>query len=367
MNENRVIALAAGGTGGHMFPAEALAQELKRRQWRVLLITDARGARYTKSFPADEQIELTAASPSIGGVAAKVKAAVSIAGGLIKALSVLRKQSVVAAVGFGGYPSFAGMKAASILKIPYGVHEQNGVLGRANRQLAPGATFVAHAFPVLEKTPEKAKKNLYEVGNPIRDAVKKYANAPYNLSDGDDGLSIVVFGGSQGASLFSDAPPKAIASIASTFQARIRVTHQARESEAAQVKAIYDDAGVDCDVAPFFDDLPARIADADLVIGRAGASTVTELSIIGRPSVLVPLAIAMDDHQTGNARALSDAGGAILLPEKDFTEARLKAALAPLVQNPQKLADMAVRAKGRVRDGAASMLADLVEDIAAQR
>ena len=360
--DGALIALAAGGTGGHMFPAEALAQELRRRGRRILLVTDARGARYAQNFPEDDRILISAASPSIGGVVAKAIAAVSIAGGLFKALAEFKKRDVTAAVGFGGYPSFIGAKAAAMMRIPYGVHEQNGVLGRANRQLAGSARFTAHAFSVLEKAPARA--NLIEVGNPVRDAVKAAAETPYPAISDDSVLNILIFGGSQGASLFSGAPPNVIAALPEPIRARLHVTHQAREGEADAVRAIYKEAGVAQEVAPFFADLPVRIAAAHLVMARAGASTVTELSLIGRPSILTPLAIAMDDHQTGNARVLSEAGGAIVLPEKEFTEEALKAALTPLLAEPARLTEMAARAKGRVREGAAAALADLVEGIA---
>jgi len=362
--KNGLIALAAGGTGGHMFPAEALAQELKRRGWRVLLVTDDRGARYTENFPDDDRILISAASPSIGGFVAKAVAALSIAVGLIKALSEFRKRNVIAAVGFGGYPSFIGAKAASLLNIPYGVHEQNGVLGRANRQLVGGAQFTAHGFPVLEKMPQKAVSSLVEVGNPVRDAVKAVRDVNFPAVSESEPINILIFGGSQGASLFSNVPPKVIAGLPEAIRQRLTITHQVREREAEAVKTIYSAVNVRHEVAPFFADLPARIASAHLVMGRAGASTVTEISIIGRPSVLIPLGIAMDDHQTGNASVLSEAGAAIVLPEKEFTEETLMQALSPLLSEPSRLIAMAEKAKGRVRDGAAVALADLVEGIA---
>ncbi len=357
------IALAAGGTGGHLFPAEALAQELKRRGHSVLLVTDARGARYAQNFPADERFEISAATPSIGGPVAKAAAAVSIASGLFTSLREFRKRKPAAAVGFGGYPSLPAMKAAAMMKIPYGVHEQNGVLGRANRMLVKGAAFTAHAFPVLEKLPSGVSTT--EVGNPVRDAVNAVSNAPYPSLGGD--IHLLIFGGSQGASIFSDAPVKAIAGLAPDLRKRLVVTHQAREGDMEAVKAGYAGAGVRAEVAPFFTDLPQRMAAAHLVISRAGASTVTELSAIGRPSILVPLAIAMDDHQTGNARALKDKNAAVILPEKEFNQYELAAPLEALLSNPERLKSMAANAHGAVKSGAASRLADLVENIAAQK
>jgi UDP-N-acetylglucosamine--N-acetylmuramyl-(pentapeptide) pyrophosphoryl-undecaprenol N-acetylglucosamine transferase len=363
MRADNLIALAAGGTGGHLFPAEALAQELKRRGWRILLVTDARGARYATSFPADERFMISAASPSVGGPVAKAAAAVSLAGGLLTALREFRKRRVAAAVGFGGYPSFPAMKAAQTLGVPYGVHEQNGVLGRANRMVTAGAAFVAHGFPVLEKA-EKVRAPLIEVGNPVRDAVSEAAKAVMPPIAAGARLSLLIFGGSQGASLFSKVAPAAIAALPEALRARLSVTQQVRESEVADVKNVYEKAGVSAELAPFFADLPARIARAHLVIARAGASTVTELSTIGRASILAPLAIAMDDHQTGNAKALADAGAAIRISEAEFTVDTLKARLHDLLTDASLLSHMAAAAKGRVKPDAARTLADLVEKIA---
>ena len=360
---DRPIALAAGGTGGHLFPAEALAQALKRRGRKVLLVTDARGARYAEAFPADDRFQISAASPSVGGPVAKAMAALSIAGGLITALREFKKRDIAAAVGFGGYPSLPAMKAAALLKVPYGVHEQNGVLGRANRLLVKDASFVAHAFPVLEKLP--AGVQAIEVGNPVRDAVSELRNTPFPDAEGE--IRILIFGGSQGASIFSDAPVEAIAALPAAVRARLSVIHQAREAEADAVRARYDAAGVASDVAPFFADLPQRMATSHLVISRAGASTVTELSAIGRGSVLVPLAIAMDDHQTGNARVLSEASAAILLPENRFNAEALGSALATLLANPARLEAMGRAARERVKSNAAETLADLVEETVSRR
>lgn len=360
-----LIALAAGGTGGHLFPAEALAQELKRRGWRILLATDARGARYATAFPADERFMISAASPSIGGPVAKAAAAISLAGGLMTALGAFQKRRISAAVGFGGYPSFPAMKAAQLLGVPFGIHEQNGVLGRANRMVVGGAEFIAHGFPVLEKAPDKLRAKLVEVGNPVRDAVRAVADERYPALDDSSRIFVLVFGGSQGASLFSRIVPAAIAGLPQPLRLRLAVTQQVRDAEIAEVRKIYTAAGVAAELAPFFTDLPARIARSHLVVARAGASTVTELSTIGRPSVLAPLAIAMDDHQTGNARALSDAGAAIRICEADFTVEAVGARLHDLLTDPALLHHMADAAKGRVRSNAAAALADLVEKIAA--
>ena len=367
MNASNPIALAAGGTGGHMFPAEALASELKRRDWPILLVTDARGARFAERFPADDRVMISAASPSIGGPVAKAAAAVSLAGGLFTALTEFRKRRVAGAVGFGGYPSFPSMKAASLLGVPYGVHEQNAILGRANRMVAAGAEFLAHGFSLLERTPDKARSHSIEIGNPVRDNVIDAAREPFSLPDKGDEVSVLIFGGSQGASLISRVVPAAIAMLPDDLRSRLKITQQARESEMTAVKEAYAAAGVRAEVAPFFSDLPARLAKSHLVIARAGASSVTELAMIGRPSVLVPLAIAMDDHQAANARSLADRGAAIVIAEQEFTPEKLRAQFYDLVSDPQLLGHMASQAKGAVRSDAAASLADLVEKMVRDR
>ena len=364
MTQSSLIALAAGGTGGHMFPAEALAQELKRRAFRVLLVTDDRGARFAEGFPADERFQISAASPSIGGAAAKAAAAVSIAGGFIRSLNEFRRRGVDAAVGFGGYPSLPAMKAAELMGLPYGVHEQNGVLGRANRAVVGKAGFLAHGFPNLSRTPAKCARRI-EVGNPVRDAVASLAGAPYQAPrhEGEGEIRILVFGGSQGATVFSATAPDALGGLPQDLRRRLKVVQQAREADIENVRAAYEKITVKAEIAPFFKDLPERMRDAHLVIARAGASTVTELSVIGRPSILVPLPSAMDDHQTGNAKALGDAGAAILLPENDSLAERLRDTISNTLEREHGLDDMARAAKGRVKTGAARALADLVESV----
>ncbi len=361
MSEGPVV-LAAGGTGGHMFPAEALAQELKRRGKRVLLVTDARGARYAQDFPADERFEISAATPSIGGPVAKAAAALSIARGLMTARREFKARMPIAAVGFGGYPSLPAMKAAAMAKIPYGVHEQNAVLGRANRMLVRRAAFTAHGFPTLEKCPPGAR--CIEVGNPVRDAVAAIAGA--NFPPGES-LRLLVFGGSQGATIFAKAPVEAVARLPEDIRAKLSIVHQAREADVEKVQMGYAKAGVAAEVAPFFKDLPQRMASAHLVIARSGASTVTELSAIGRASILVPLGIAMDDHQSSNARVLSEAGAALLLPESRFNADALETALTTLFSNPDRLSAMADKARDRVKPNAVVTLADLVDEMLERR
>ena len=360
-NDRGLILLGAGGTGGHMFPAQALGEELKRRSYQVLLVTDARGMRYAANFPADHITEIAAANPSARGSIAKMVAGFQMAGGLIRTLQEIRLRKPFFAVGFGGYPSLPAMQGARLSKIPFGLHEQNSLLGRANRFLAPGAEFLAHAFPVLQKVPAKLRNAPVEVGNPIRDRVRAVSATPYSLPDNARPFRLLITGGSQGARLFSEVPVEAILALPDTAKRRLEVIHQVRAEDEERVSKAYREAGIDAKTAPFFEDLPALMSDSHLVIARAGASTITELSVMGRPAILVPLASAMDDHQTANARVLSDMEAAILIGEADFNATSLGKTLAGLIEAPQTLQAMAAQAKDRVKIDAASAIADLIE------
>ncbi|NRA30963.1 MAG: UDP-N-acetylglucosamine--N-acetylmuramyl-(pentapeptide) pyrophosphoryl-undecaprenol N-acetylglucosamine transferase [Parvularculaceae bacterium] len=356
------LALAAGGTGGHMFPAQSLAEEAKARGWSVLLLTDARGKRYTDGFPADHMVELQAASPSARGLLAKAKAAVALLGGIQKASGALKHFEADAVIGFGGYPSAPAMLAAQRRGIPTGIHEQNAVLGRANRLAVGKAGFLAHGFPVLDRSPSGVQ--IVEVGNPVRQAVHDATMAAY-ASPESGPLKVLVFGGSQGASLFARIFAPAMAALPAHLRQRLLVTHQVGEDDHEAAAAIYAEAGIEAELAPFFKDLPARIAGSHLVIARSGASSVSELSVIGRPSVLVPLKIAMDDHQRMNAEVLTEAGAAERILEDDLTVESATATLTSLLSEPQRLTAMAEAAKGRMAAGAASTLADLTEKLVA--
>jgi len=357
------IALGAGGTGGHMFPAQAVAEVLKRRGYRVLLITDARGMRYAEEFPADAIVQIKAANPNAKGIAAKASAALALTSGLIRSLQEVRRRGVCAAIGFGGYPSFPALQAAALSKIPFGLHEQNSLLGRANRYLAPKADFLAHGFPTLKGVPATLNTRQIEVGNPVRADVAAQKDAGYITPRDGEPFRLLITGGSQGASLFSRIPAEAIASLPGHLRGRLNVAHQIRENDTAAVERIYADAGVRNRLAPFFTDLPAQIAQAHLVAARAGASTVTEIATIGRPSILVPLATAMDDHQTVNARTLADNNAAMLLLEKKFKVDALRTLLMDLITAPAKLTDMAANTNGLVRQDAANTMADLIEQM----
>ncbi|MCQ8185083.1 undecaprenyldiphospho-muramoylpentapeptide beta-N-acetylglucosaminyltransferase [Parvularcula maris] len=355
------LALAAGGTGGHMFPAQAVAEEAKARGWSVILLTDARGDRYADGFPCDQKLLLKAASPSSRGIGAKLSAGMALLQGTGQAKKALKSFGADAALGFGGYPSAPSMLAASQLNIPTGVHEQNAVLGRANRLAARKAQFIAHAFPSLSKTPGKIR--LIEAGNPVRCAVLEAASQRFE-PPGQGPIKLLIFGGSQGASLFARVFPKAVASLNETIRQRLHITHQVSDSDREDAQTTYTEACLNnVELAPFFTDLPQRIADSHLVIARSGASSVTELAVIGRPSLLVPLKIAMDDHQRANAEVLTGAGAAELILEDDLSPDSAAAILTKLLGDPQHLTAMAESAKGRMTEGAAKRLADLAKGL----
>ncbi|MGR3780035.1 MAG: UDP-N-acetylglucosamine--N-acetylmuramyl-(pentapeptide) pyrophosphoryl-undecaprenol N-acetylglucosamine transferase [Albimonas sp.] len=356
------LVIAAGGTGGHMFPAQALAQEMLRRGWRVSLTTDDRGARYASGFPeAVARVPVRSAPFARGGIAAKVAAPVLIGMGVLETLRWFRRDPPAVVAGFGGYPSLPALSAAVISGRPRLIHEQNGVLGRVNRRFAPRVSLVACGTWPLSNAP--AGVDARHVGNPIRDAARALAGAAYT-PPGEGPLNLLVFGGSQGASALTRLLPEAIAGLPADLRARLRLTQQAREGEAEALSAAYAAQGVPAEVAPFFADMPQRIAEAQLVVCRAGASTVAELTAIGRPSILIPYPHAMDDHQTANARPLAEAGAARLAVEAGLTPQALSAHIAAVLGDPARASAMASAAAGLGRPDAAERLADLAQSVA---
>ena len=353
--------LSAGGTGGHMFPAQALAETLLARGWRVTLTTDERGARYAGGFPrAVARTVLSSATPARGGMLARAVMPLRIGSGTLGALRAMRRDPPDAVVGFGGYPSIPALAAATILKIPRMIHEQNGVLGRVNQRFATRVAAIACGTWPTE-LPDGVE--AIHTGNPVRAAVLDRAAAPY-IPPGDYPMSLVVFGGSQGARIISEVVPQAIARLPQSLLGRLRVHHQARAEDAAAVRAVYDEAGVYAEIAAFFEDMPRLMTEAQLVICRSGASSVADLSVIGRPSILIPLAAAIRDEQTANARGLSSAGAAILMPESRLEPGTLADHIEAVLTDPQAAQRMAHAALGQGRPGAADDLADMVEAIA---
>ena len=353
--------LAAGGTGGHLFPAEALAHVLAARGVPVELVTEERALRYGDAFPARATHMIPSATPRGGSALERIGALARLGQGFFASLVLLRRLKPAVVIGFGGYPTVPPLLAASLLKIPTIIHEANGVMGKANRFLAPRVTAIAVGFP-LDDAPPALREKIVLTGNPLRPKALAATQAPYPEEDG--ALRLLVTGGSQGARIMADIVPEAIASLPVATRARLVVTQQTRAEDLARVTATYGGAGVDAALAPFFDDLPARIAASHLVIARSGASTVSELAAIGRAAILVPLPHALDQDQAANAAVLSRVGGAEIVRQDAFTPAFLASRLAHLVENPGELRLAAQKAKSAGVVDAAERLADLAQRVA---
>ncbi|SDE19284.1 UDP-N-acetylglucosamine--N-acetylmuramyl-(pentapeptide) pyrophosphoryl-undecaprenol N-acetylglucosamine transferase [Paracoccus isoporae] len=354
--------IAAGGTGGHMFPAQALAEMLLEQGWRVALSTDERGARYAGGFPAAVTREIvSAATTARGGPLAKLAAPFRIASGVLAARRSFRADRPDIVVGFGGYPTVPAMTAARMLAIPRMIHEQNGVMGRVNSLFARRVHKVACGTWPTE-LPDGV--DAVHTGNPVRSAVTARAASPYQ-PPGQGPLHVVVIGGSQGARILSDVVPAAMARLPEDLRPRLRVAHQARAEDQDRVTETYRAAGIDARIRPFFEDVPELFAQAQLVIARSGASTVADLTVIGRPAILIPLAIATGDHQSANARPLADSGAALILPESIVDPDTLARDMLAILSDPDRAAGMAAAALSLGRPDAARRLYDIVTEIAA--
>jgi UDP-N-acetylglucosamine--N-acetylmuramyl-(pentapeptide) pyrophosphoryl-undecaprenol N-acetylglucosamine transferase len=360
-----LVLLAAGGTGGHLFAAEALAEALSRRGIAVALATDDRAERYGKTFPARDIHVIASATVRGRNPLSLARTAAMLGIGTMQGLRLLTRMRPAAVVGFGGYPTIPPVLAATLRKIPTVIHEQNAVMGRANRFLAPRVDAIATSFAGVLDREGKLNAKATRTGNPVRPAVIAAAATPYAAPDTTGPIRLVVFGGSQGARIMADIVPPAVERLARQLQARLAVVQQAREEDLARVTDIYARAKVAAEVAPFFADLPARIASSHIVVARSGASTVAELAAIGRPAILVPLPHALDQDQSANAGVLERAGGAMRLRQDDFTPDRLAAEITALASAPQKLVAMAAAARSQGATDAAERLADLVSRVAA--
>jgi UDP-N-acetylglucosamine--N-acetylmuramyl-(pentapeptide) pyrophosphoryl-undecaprenol N-acetylglucosamine transferase len=361
----KTFALMAGGSGGHLFPAMALAQELIRRGHAVHLMTDHRVAGYGE-FPAREVHIVPSATPSIRNPFKFVAAGARIMQGIVVARGKLRAIKPDAVVGFGGYPTFPPMVAARLLGIPGVLHEQNAVVGRANRALLRFASVLATTFPKVRYA-ENLSIETVLVGNPVRDRVTALAGRGYPPVDVGGTIDLLVFGGSQGARAFADIVPPAIALLDERLRQRLRIVQQCRPDDLDRVAEIYRQAKVNVDLAAFFDDLPERMARAHLVIARSGASTIAELTVIGRPAILVPLPGALDADQKNNAMVLEAVGGAWIAEQATLSPQSLATRLEDLVSHPESLERAAAAAKSLGQPGAVEKLADLAERLAARR
>lgn len=358
MTDQPLLVIAAGGTGGHMFPAQSLAEEMLARGWRVKLSTDARGARYAGGFPDAVTIEeRSSATPLRGGPLAKLAVPFRVVGGVIAASARMLTDRPRAVVGFGGYPAIPATGAAWILRVPRMLHEQNGVLGRVNRVFAKRVDRVAcGTWPT--DLPEGV--DGVHVGNPVRAAIGERAGAGY-IPPGDYPMQIFIMGGSQGARILSDVVPGAVAALPEPIRRHISVAHQARPEDHDRVTGFYAEHGIRADVRPFFDDVPTRLAETQLLIARAGASTIADTTVIGRPAILIPFAAAAADHQTANARGMVEAGAAIMIPESALDVPTLSQHIAQILSDDAAALRMSQASLSLGKPNAAQDLADLVE------
>jgi UDP-N-acetylglucosamine--N-acetylmuramyl-(pentapeptide) pyrophosphoryl-undecaprenol N-acetylglucosamine transferase len=364
MKPSPLILLAAGGTGGHLFPAEALGVELMKRGLRVRLATDSRALRYSGLFSRDMIDVVPSATVRSRTPWSLAHTGIMLAAGTAVALNLLRRLRPAAVVGFGGYPTLPPLLAARLFGIPGIIHEANAVLGRANRFLSNRVNAIATSLPgVLDRDPALAAKTT-TVGTPMRPAILAAAAVKYAAPEPAGPFRLLVVGGSQGARVMADIVPGAIERLEPSLWRRLILTQQVREEDMARVRAVYDRLKINAVMAPFFSDLPAKLASHHLVVSRSGAGTVAELAAIGRPSILVPLPGSIDQDQFANAGVLSEAGGALRLPQSEFTSDRLASEISALAAEPAGLTAMAVAARTVGRLDAAGRMADLVMKVA---
>jgi UDP-N-acetylglucosamine--N-acetylmuramyl-(pentapeptide) pyrophosphoryl-undecaprenol N-acetylglucosamine transferase len=354
--------LAAGGTGGHMIPAHALAAELKGRGHGVLLITDDRGSRFPGLF-GDVPVHILPAGRLGGGAIGLIKALGAVVKGRGEAKRLYREHRPDAVVGFGGYPAFPSLLAASSMNIPTVLHEQNAVLGRVNRLLAGEAEAIGIAYDQVDRLKPKFAGKTVLIGNPVRAEITQLGELPFPAFDEVAPLKILVTGGSQGASVLSKVVPEGLGLLDPSLRRRLQVVQQCRPDDIERVRKQYADLGIPAELMTYIEDMAEKLADAHLVIGRAGASTIAELTVAGRPAILIPFAAATDDHQTANARDMVEAGGARAIAQSSFTPEVLARQIEALAMDPVALNNAAARALTVGRPHAARDLADLAERI----
>lgn len=358
-----LIVLSAGGTGGHMTPAAALARDLKSRGDNVILMTDARGMKYKNLFEDCEILQVRAGTVK-PGFAAKLVGLGNLAAGTAHALWTLYKLKPDVVVGFGGYPSFPAVYAAQKLKIPTIIHEQNAIIGRANHMLAPRAERIALSLPLLHSLDDTERARSVITGNPVRADISALYSTPYPKLEAGGELRILVLGGSLGAKVFSRIVPDALVQLTPDYRARLKISHQAREDDVETVRKAYEESGIQAEVSSFFNDVPDLLGRAHLVIGRAGASMVAEVAAAGRPAIFVPYPHHKDQQQKVNADVLADAGGAWVMTEDGFTSDALLTRIETFFQNPETLFRTAENARSCGRPDAARKLGNLVTALA---
>lgn len=359
-----VIVLAAGGTAGHLFPAQALGEELVRRGYLIHLMTDERAKKFDEKFPTVQTYEIPSATINKSKPLSIVTGGIKLVRGFLESRKILKSLKPLAVVGFGGYPTFPPLMAASFAGIPTCIHEANAIMGRANKAIAKRVTGIATSFPKVASVPDGCQEKVVMTGNPVRESVLTAADDPYVPPVPNAPFKVLIFGGSQGAQIFSEIIPQALLSLPRNIRRQLKVTQQVRAEDQDSVEKTYKEAGVTAEIAPFFANLPVRIASSHLVISRSGASTVSELSVIGRPSILVPFAFALDSDQLLNAKQFASAGAGWIIEQEDLTPDRLSALITKLRFSEHELIAASEAGKAMGNGDAAVRLADLVEKLA---
>ena len=357
------VVLAAGGSGGHVFPAEALATELGERGLRLVLITDRRGDAYGGALGDIDTHRIRAGGIAGKSIAARLKSGPELALGTWQARTLLKRINPSVVVGFGGYASVPTMLAATFGGYKTAIHEQNAILGRANRLLAGRVGRIATSFENTRAIPEAAVAKVLFCGMPVRAPIIAMRDTPYPALDSASAINILVLGGSQGASVLSEIIPPALGLLAEDLRSRISLTQQCRPEDLEKTRSAYARMGIDATLSHFFDDVPARMAAAHLLIGRSGASTVAEATVVGRPAILVPYPHAIDDHQSFNGHALDEAGGGWVMSQETFTAEEMSTRLQSLFRVPELLQKAAAGARAAGRPDAATRLADMICDL----
>ena len=362
MSISRHFVLAAGGTGGHMIPAYAVAKELTARGHHVALVTDERGAKIPGIFE-DMQVHVLPAGRMQGGPIGWLRGGKAILAGRAMAMRLYETFQPTAVVGFGGYPGLPAVLAAQKMGIATALHEQNAVLGRVNRLMARKVDAIATAYPIVERLADKHANKVHLIGNPVRAEVMALRDEEFPALTDESVFRLLVTGGSQGATVLSSVVPNGLALLPVGLRRRLQVTQQCRAEDIEKVRQTYADMEIPADLSTYIEDMAEKLSWAHLVIARAGASTIAELTTAGRPAILIPLPTAMDDHQTANVREMVDAGGARSIPQSQFTPVELAKQMQKMAMEPGALANAAKRARACGRPYAARDMADLLESI----
>lgn len=360
---DKLILLSAGGTGGHMFPADALARDLLSRGYRVALATDTRGTKYA-NFAAGVSVHVLSSGGLKPGLISKIKSVLALGAGYVQGYRLIGRLKPEVVVGFGGYPSFPAVHAAQKRGVPTIIHEQNAVAGKANVMLAPKAERIALNFPRIEGLDDHDTARTVVTGNPVRPEIAALYNVPYPGIDRDSPMRIFVMGGSQGAAVFAQVLPEAFTSLPEMYRQRLDIAQQCHEADIPRVRGIYEAAGIKAQLRPFFDDVPAQLERAHLVISRSGASTVAEVTTAGRPAIFVPYPHHADQQQKKNADAVAECGGAWVMTQDAFTPQTVAARIEMLLQSPEYLFRAAENSRSCGKPDAARRLGNLVTALA---